>query len=84
MATDNQLEPEVLAALDKGRKIEAIKQLREHRGIGLKEAKQIIDDYSAAHPSPNTSVQRNNSASGLVKLVILAIVVYFIYLQFIQ
>ncbi|OUR70928.1 hypothetical protein A9Q78_11315 [Methylophaga sp. 41_12_T18] len=79
-----ELEPEVLVALDKGRKIEAIKLLREQRSIGLKEAKQIIDEYSAAHPSPNASVERNNSTSGLIKLVILAAVVYFLYVEFIQ
>ncbi len=37
--------PEVIAALHRGRKIEAIKLLRQHAGIGLKDAKDAIDAY---------------------------------------
>lgn len=37
--------PEVIAALHRRRKIEAIKLLRQHAGIGLKDAKDAIDAY---------------------------------------
>lgn len=37
--------PAVIAALQGRRKIEAIKRLREHAGIGLKDAKDAIDAY---------------------------------------
>lgn len=39
------LPEDVLDALRRGQKIKAIKLLREQRGIGLKEAKDIVDQY---------------------------------------
>lgn len=42
---------EVVAALEAGQKIEAIKLLRERTGIGLKEAKDAVE----AHPAGSTS-----------------------------
>jgi ribosomal protein L7/L12 len=37
------LPTDVMAALQQGKKIEAIKLLREARGIGLKEAKEAVE-----------------------------------------
>ena len=34
---------EIIAAVDSGRKIDAIKRLREETGLGLKEAKDLVD-----------------------------------------
>lgn len=39
------LPPEVLAALDEGHTIEAIKRLRTATGLGLKESKDLIDAH---------------------------------------
>lgn len=39
------------AALADGRVIDAIKQVREDTGLGLKEAKDLVDIYRAANPS---------------------------------
>ncbi len=44
---DNELPPEVQAALARGQKIEAIKLLREARGMGLKEAKEAVEAHGA-------------------------------------
>jgi len=45
-ATENESLPEnVIAALTSGRKIEAIKLLHEDRGLGLKDANDIIEQY---------------------------------------
>jgi|GEM_PF-1595687 len=35
--------PEVRSALERGRKIEAIRHVREATGMGLKEAKQLVE-----------------------------------------
>lgn len=43
--TGDPLPPEVLAAIAQGRTIDAIKQLREAHGLGLKEAKDIVDAH---------------------------------------
>ena len=48
--------PAVLAALHQGHKIEAIRLLREHSGLGLKEAKDVVD----ALPQPAASAQGHN------------------------
>jgi ribosomal protein L7/L12 len=41
----------VIAALARGNRIEAIKQLRAQRGLGLKEAKDTVDDYLRTQPA---------------------------------
>lgn len=76
----NTLEPEVIAFLEEGRKIEAIKKLRELRRIGLKEAKDIVDDYCSGHDTQHSSVQKVASGNGLVLILVLGIVGYLIYL----
>jgi hypothetical protein len=48
------LPPDVMEALQQGNKIEAIKRLREQTGLGLKEAKDVVD---AAQPAVRTTLQ---------------------------
>ena len=43
------LPPDVQALLDAGRTIDAIKQLRVVQGLGLKEAKDLIDAHQQGH-----------------------------------
>jgi multisubunit Na+/H+ antiporter MnhB subunit len=76
-----QLEPEVIASINSGRKIEAIKKLRVSRGIGLKEAKQLVDNYYADNNIPNTTVERG-SFNSLAKLIVLLVIGYALYLFF--
>ncbi|HTS52488.1 MAG TPA: ribosomal protein L7/L12 [Burkholderiales bacterium] len=45
-----------LSALQRGNKIEAIKLVRQERGIGLKEAKDRVEAYLQAHPSLQTGL----------------------------
>tara|TARA_R110000868_G_scaffold49843_1_gene160142 strand:- start:441 stop:701 length:261 start_codon:yes stop_codon:yes gene_type:complete len=57
MAELNQdLPPQVVAALQRGQKIEAVKLLRELRGIGLKEAKDAVDNCTLECPVVDGSV----------------------------
>lgn len=48
---NGELPSEALAALAKGRRIEAVKIVREHYGLHLKEAKEKVDAYIGKHPS---------------------------------
>ncbi len=41
------LPPDALDALDRGDKIEAIKITRQHTGLGLKEAKELVERIEA-------------------------------------
>ena len=50
MPSTPHLPDHIRKALEQGRKIEAIKQLREAEGLGLKEAKDIIDQYEGKTP----------------------------------
>jgi len=55
-ASRDPLPENVVAALKLGQTIEAIKLLRESTGLGLKEAKDAIDQHSAPAPAPSRSV----------------------------
>ena len=72
---------EVLDAIGKNRKIEAIKLLREERGIGLKEAKEIVDRYIEAQP-PAASSPAGNADSGLGRIVLVAFVLIAAYVAY--
>lgn len=76
----DQLEQEVLDALHAGRKVEAIKQLRHHRNIGLREAKDIIDNYTAQHPELLPPTQ--GAISKIIGLIIVGIAVLIIVSKF--
>lgn len=55
------LPPEVLAALQRGDTIDAIKHLREARGIGLKEAKDLLDAHGQGAPAASHGLQAHES-----------------------
>jgi len=87
MSMPPQLTPEqrqsFAEALYAGRKIEAIKQLREVSGLGLKESKDIIDkletELRAAHPERFTA--RASKGGYVVALMIsIAVTGLLIYL----
>ena len=76
------LPTDVIAALHEGRKIDAIKLLREQRGIGLKEAKHEVDAYLLEHPEL-ASMQKSGSAIGCAAWIgLIAVVGYLLYQQF--
>ena len=76
---------EVLAAVDNGRKIEAIKRLREENGMGLKEAKHAIDalarDRRGVTPV-SAGMQEEGGAGGVIRLVVLIVAVLVVYFYF--
>lgn len=72
------LDVSVVSALQAGRKVEAIKLLREERGIGLKEAKEIVDSYCEEHGLSSSS-QASGGAGGLVLVGVLVVVGYLVY-----
>jgi hypothetical protein len=67
----SDLPDQVISAIRSGRKIDAIKLLRESRGIGLKEAKHAVDAYMRVNPSPQ---QPKSSAHGTTLLGLLLLV----------
>ena len=71
------LPPEIVAFVREGRKIDAIKALRERTGLGLKEAKDLIDalerQLGIERPSAGTK-----TLLFWVVLIVTAVVIYWI------
>ncbi|MEL0169176.1 MAG: ribosomal protein L7/L12 [Pseudomonadaceae bacterium] len=72
------LDVQVVSALQNGRKVEAIKLLRKQRGIGLKEAKDIVDRYCEEHGLSSSS-QASGGTGGLMLVGLLVVVGYLVY-----
>ena len=74
MEPTTELPPDVIAALKAGRTIEAIRLLREHRSMGLKQAKQLVDRASPLHESKSASLpplKPDNGVSQVIKVAII-------------
>jgi len=78
MSAESELPDEVLAELKSGRKISAIKKLRVARGIGLKEAKTLVDAYLDQQPAGSTR-RPPRAETGIGRIVILILGVGIIY-----
>ena len=82
---DNQLPSDVLRAIEAGRKVEAIKMLREATGLGLANAKVLVDRASRTHgpKKPVYSAVEAGSGSGKLLASLVAVMVmataYFFY-----
>lgn len=80
---------EIVAAVDSGNKIEAIKLLREKTGLGLKEAKDAIDalvqerraDPTVADTASNT-MSEEGGAGGMIKMVVIIAAILGVYFYF--
>ncbi len=68
------LDDEAIAALEAGQKIQAIKLVRAKQGIGLKEAKRIVDAYISDHPHLQTA---ENASFGKVVLMAFGVLLIF-------
>lgn len=78
------LPPDVLDALQKGRKIEAVRLMREQTGLGLKESKDAVDAYQQLHPPAAGGLspgQVGDTGSGIwwvVGLALICLAIYFV------
>ena len=75
----NDFPAEVVAAIQSGRKLHAIKLLREVRGVGLKEAKHAVEAYMQANPSP---IQPSDSSGGTLFYIVLFLAIAYVAYQF--
>ena len=83
--TDEQLPSAVIRAIERGRKIEAIKILREETGLGLANAKVLVDRAYRTHgpqkPVPG-AISEESGAAKLAKSVFLAMILVGFYYFF--
>jgi hypothetical protein len=56
----DELPPAALEALARGRRLEAVKIVRQAYGVGLKEAKSRVDVYELGRPSAHPSAPRED------------------------
>ncbi len=75
IVTEKQLPAAVIRAIEQGRKIEAIKILREETGLGLANAKVLVDRAHRTHGPQKPAPGAISEESGGAKLVKSAFVV---------
>ena len=81
MQNTNSIPPSAVAALNAGRKIEAIRIVREADGIGLEEARELVESYLALHPELQSQIQqrRTRGAQSVATwILLLAILAWFV------
>jgi len=79
--TQRPLPDAAIAAIANGQKIEAIKIIRQEWNIGLKEAKDAVDDYVRTQPSL-AGIYERRSAGGrpfvwVFLILIIALAIYY-------
>lgn len=64
---------EALLALRSGQLIDAIKITREKTGLGLKESKDLVDQYLKEHPQEQAHIQEQlaQRSRGGIKIIVL-------------
>ncbi|UTW08852.1 hypothetical protein [Pseudomonas benzenivorans] len=73
---------EVVAALKEGHKIEAIKRLRESRGLDLREAKAEVEAYLHDHPELFAAARGSGRRHGLLFWLLLSLLLGVLLLLF--
>ncbi len=82
---EQELSPEIYQLLAQGRKIAAIKLIREETGLGLAEAKEIADVLSghrATDTPPPPAMKEEGGAGGFFAIVAAILIAYFVYAFF--
>ncbi|MGI9290256.1 MAG: hypothetical protein ACR2QG_03145 [Gammaproteobacteria bacterium] len=74
---NTELPEDVIAALQAGRKIEAIKLLRAQMGMDLKTSKEAVEAYAMTHPSGVPMAPQ--AESGIGRLILIAFLVGMAY-----
>ena len=84
MNSEIELPADVIAEIQANRKVTAIKLLRAHQGIGLKEAKEFVDAYMDKNPSTSLSgAQKPEGGLGRILFLIIGVgLIYSIYRYF--
>lgn len=73
-----------IAALEQGNKIEAIKIVRLSKGLGLKESKDLVEEYLRANPGleqrfKTKQSENNRSGKFLFILIVIGVIAYIIF-----
>jgi len=77
--SEEKLSESVMQAVRSGLTIQAIKRLRTEKGLGLKEAKDIIDREMDAYRLANPNAPMVQESSGWSKVVVIALIAVALY-----
>ena len=69
----------VIAAVDAGKKIEAIKLLREETGLSLKEARDAVESIDRKLHPERATLPIEGGAGGVIKLIVMILIVAAVY-----
>lgn len=86
IVTDSELPSAVIRAIQDGRKIEAIKILREATGLGLANAKVLVDRASRVHgpkKPQHPAVTPNSGAGKLIASLVAVVILAAIYMYYV-
>ena len=75
---------EALQALRSGQLIDAIKITREKTGLGLKESKDLVDQYLKEHPQEQAQIQEQlaQRSRGGIKIIVLMMFILVILIWY--
>ena len=76
---EEKLSESVMQAVRSGHTIQAIKRLRTEKGLGLKEAKDIIDREIDAYRLANPNAPMVQESTGWPKVVVIALIAVALY-----
>ena len=82
---DIEVSDEVIAAVDGGRTIEAIKILREQSGLGLADAKHVIDRLVRERRGGSgvtPAMAEEGGAGSMIRMVVIIILILAAYFYF--
>ncbi len=87
MNEEEQLSPEIYQLLASGRKIAAIKMIREETGLGLADAKELADSLSGhqseASAHQQQALKEEGGASGVLAIVVAVAIAFLVYSFFV-
>jgi hypothetical protein len=87
MTEEEQLSPEIYQLLAAGRKVEAIKLIREETGLGLAGARGLVDalsGYEGPVDTPPPMMTEEGGAGGLMAIVIASLLAFLVYVFFLS
>ena len=86
---DIEISDEVIAAVDSGRNVDAVKILREQSGLGLTDAKQVVNLLTRERsgvPDAATAIEameEEGGAGGMIRTVLVIGAILGIYFYFV-
>ena len=83
-AVDNlEVPPDVLAAIASGNKVQAVRLIREHTGLGLGPAKRLVDHLARTHGGTSPEMQPQftevGGSKGFAVIVVACLLAWLLY-----